>query len=332
LSGICSAKERGKLRRIAALAVVVGLLVSLAGCSAGAPSGACVAPLKSGDASSIVTATGAFGAKTTAAFPTPLVTKGVEVSTISQGAGKTIYPGQMVDFQATVLNAKTGEAIFATSFDKNNAARVKAANGVGIGPALVCATVGSRLATTITVRQFAGKNGVDASYGLSLTDTLVFVVDIVASYLGRADGVDQLPQAGFPSVVLAPNGQPGLTIPNTAAPKDLMIEVLKRGDGPRVKKNDIVVTNYTAVIWSTQKVLSTNWDQVANNFQAKKLDATDGSGVVDGMAKAMIGQTVGSQVIVIVPPKYGYPSSSLPTGLTAGSTLIFVFDVLGIAK
>jgi FKBP-type peptidyl-prolyl cis-trans isomerase len=86
------------------------------------------------------------------------------------------------------------------------------------------------------------------------------------------------------------------------------------------------------VIWSTQKVLGTNWDQVANNFQAKKLDPTDGSGVVDGMVKAMVGQTVGSQVLVVVPPKYGYPSSSLPAGVTSGSTLIFVFDVLGIAK
>jgi FKBP-type peptidyl-prolyl cis-trans isomerase len=321
------------VRKIAAIAVVVGLVVSLAGCSSSAPSGACVAPVKSGDASSIVTATGAFGAKTTVDFPTPLVTKDLEVSTITKGAGKTIYEGQFVDFQATVLDAKTGKAIFATSFDKNNAARVKAASDVtGIGPILQCATVGSRLAATLTVRDFAGKKGIDASYGLGLNDTLVFVIDVVAGYLGRADGVDQILQSGFPTVVLAPSGQPGLTIPNTPAPTDLQIEVLKRGDGAVVKKNDIVVMNYTGVIWATQKAFSTNWDQVANNFQAKPLDSTDGGGVVPGLATALIGQTVGSQVIVVIPPKDGYPTNSLPPGVTAGSTLIFVFDVLGIAK
>jgi FKBP-type peptidyl-prolyl cis-trans isomerase len=266
-------------------------------------------------------------------MPTPLVATKPEVSTITKGAGKTIYPGQNVDFQATVLNAKTGDVIFATSFDKASPARSKADTKVtGIGPALQCVTVGSRVAVALSVRDFIGKQGLDPSYNLGLKDTLVFVVDVVASYLGRADGVDQILQAGLPTVVLAPDGQPGITVPNQNPSNDLQVEVLKRGVGPKVKKDDVVVLAYTGVDWTTKKVFDKSWGAPAVNRQAKKLDPTDGSGLVDGFATALVGQTVGSQVLVVVPPNYGFPSDALPTGVPKGSTLIFVFDVLGISS
>jgi FKBP-type peptidyl-prolyl cis-trans isomerase len=326
-------EERGYVRKIATLAIIAGLVVSLAGCSTSTPSGACTPSVTSGDTSSTVTAAGAFGSEPKVTMPTPLVVKKPEVSIITKGAGKTIYPGQNVDFQATVLNAKTGDVISATSFDKTSPARAKADTKVtGIGPALQCVTVGSRLAVALTVRDFVGKQGLDPTYNLGLNDTLVFVVDVVAKYLGRADGVDQILQAGFPTVVLASDGQPGITIPHQNPLSDLQIEVLKRGAGPRVKKDDFVVLAYTGVDWTTQKVFDTTWGGSAVNRQAKNLDPTDGSGLVDGFTTALIGQTVGSQVLVVVPPKEGFPSDALPTGVSKGSTLIFVFDVLGIAS
>jgi peptidylprolyl isomerase len=39
---------------------------------------------------------------------------------------------------------------------------------------------------------------------------------------------------------------------------------------------------------------------------------------------------VGSQVIAVIPPEFGYPEGTNPPAIPAGSTLIFVVDILGI--
>ena len=52
-------------------------------------------------------------------------------------------------------------------------------------------------------------------------------------------------------------------------------------------------------------------------------------GVVPGFAKALEGQTVGSQVLVVVPPDEGYGDKE-QNGIPAGSTLVFVIDILGL--
>ena len=44
----------------------------------------------------------------------------------------------------------------------------------------------------------------------------------------------------------------------------------------------------------------------------------------------LIGQTVGSQVIVVIPPELGYPEGQSPATIPAGSTMVFVVDILGI--
>ncbi len=49
-----------------------------------------------------------------------------------------------------------------------------------------------------------------------------------------------------------------------------------------------------------------------------------------GLAEALIGQNVGSQVIVAIPPEQGYPEDQRPATIPEGSTMVFVFDVLGI--
>ena len=126
----------------------------------------------------------------------------------------------------------------------------------------------------------------------------------------------------MPSVVLAPNGTPGIIIPDTAPPSDLAVEVLKKGDGPAVGDGDQIRINYTGLTWADRKVFDSTWDKGAST--AVTLDA-----VVPGFAQALKGQTVGSQILVVIPPSLGYgdkTTSSIP----AGSTLVFVIDVLGV--
>jgi len=58
--------------------------------------------------------------------------------------------------------------------------------------------------------------------------------------------------------------------------------------------------------------------------------STTGQGVIPGIAEALIGQTVGSQVLVSIPPALGYAQESLPPGVPPGATLVYVFDIVGV--
>lgn len=327
--------ERGFVRIFTAAVVTLALVGSLSACaSVSAPSGACDTGPTPGSASKLITATGASGTEPKVEFPTPLVTDGLEVSTIKKGTGAVVYPGQAADIHITVVNAKTGEILTNTgvtpsdillrSTTKSSSTKVDT-----IGQMLVCATVGSRLAVTTTVKATFG----DTMLGLPAKDSVVFIIDVVKRYIGRADGVDQVPVAGMPAVVLAPSGQPGIVIPKVKAPKTTRIETLKLGDGAKVAKGDYIVIQYSAIVWGGTATFASSWaDGAPATFIAAK-DATGGTtgGVVPGLYKALIGAKVGSQVIAVVGPKDGYAAdATLPDGVVAGDTLVYVVDVLGI--
>ena len=52
-------------------------------------------------------------------------------------------------------------------------------------------------------------------------------------------------------------------------------------------------------------------------------------GVVPGFAEALEGQTVGSQVLVVIPPELAYGEEGAGS-IPANATLVFVIDILGI--
>jgi len=333
-------EERGFVRKIIALTAAAGLLVTLAACSTSAPSGACE-PVKSpGDASSVVTATGAFGKDPAAKFPTPLITDGIQVSTIDAGEGETVYDGQYANFQATAYDGATGEPLLAPSYD----ASAPLTNRVGessskIGEALECATVGSRIAVTMTAGDLYGFYSVtEATNGLAdKSTTIVLVIDVEGAILGKAYGVDQLPQQGLPSVVTAPDGQPGVTVPNENAPSSLKIAVLKQGDGAVVEEGQTIYAHYLRVSWDDPKSASSSkstWTDFGSPelLSLTPFDAATGVGLTPGALQAIVGQKVGSQVLAVVPPAFGWPDGSAPDGVDGTTTLVYVIDILGVVK
>ena len=54
------------------------------------------------------------------------------------------------------------------------------------------------------------------------------------------------------------------------------------------------------------------------------------SATLKGFYKAIVGQRVGSQVLAVLPPSYGYGSAgSDADAVPPDATLVFVIDVLG---
>lgn len=306
-----SAFERGLVRRVPALLIAAGLLVAaLTGCTSTA-NASCV--VDSGAASKLVSATGAFGSPTAVHFPTPLYSKDVQRSILRIGKGAPLEKGQLVEGSLVFADGKTGKALGSSGVGVT----VSSSQLPGLSRALQCVPIGSRVSIIGTATQIFGATTVQQQ-GYDPSESLVFVMDVKRAFLAKANGSVRPGQPGFPTVVLAPNGQPGITIPSHDAPTKVTSELLKQGHGSTVTKKDSVVVNYTAVDWSGKTVTASSWQDGAPTVWKLTADAANG-GAPSGLTAELVGRQVGSQVVVIVPG----------TGPT-GSASAYVIDVLGI--
>jgi len=140
----------------------------------------------------------------------------------------------------------------------------------------------------------------------------------------RATGEPQEPTAGFPTVVLDDDGRPTVTVPDAEAPSELQVETLIEGDGAVVAAGDTVTVQYQGLLWADGTVFDESWQR-----GAPATFSTDQ--VIPGFADGMIGQTVGSQSVVVIPPAEGYGEAGAPqAGISGTDTLVFVIDILAV--
>lgn len=323
------------MRKIIALTAAAGLLVTLAACSTSAPTGTCTPDVLSGPVSSTVTAAGSFSKEPAADFPTPLVSGGIEASSLVSGKGDTVFPGEYALAQVTLYDGESGEPMRATSYEEGGALLVRAGESASaVSDALACQTVGSRIAVTLTGADLIGFANI-AEGSVADDATFVLVFDLEGKVIGKSYGTDQIPQQGMPSVVLAPSGAPGVTVPAQDPPTSLKVAVLKQADGATLSEGDTIYAHYLRVSWSDPKSDSSRkstWDDFGapEEITLTTLDPSTGIGIPAGIKQALVGQKVGSQVLVVVPPEFGFPEGSAPTGVTAGDTLVYVIDILGV--
>ncbi|MEU0569352.1 FKBP-type peptidyl-prolyl cis-trans isomerase [Nonomuraea sp. NPDC005983] len=84
------------------------------------------------------------------------------------------------------------------------------------------------------------------------------------------------------------------------------------------------MTQYEGAIWSRRRIFDATW----STGLPKAFKIGDGS-VIKGWDRALAGVPVGSRVLMIVPPAYGYGPTGRPAfGIRARDTLVFVVDVL----
>lgn len=313
------------MRTFPVLLLAAGILASLSltSCSTQPFSGTCDSTVTSGPASELVSVTGDFGVAPTVNFPTPVTTNTIERSELIKGTGPTVSTGDLVLVNFTMMSGESAEAAEYTSAPGPIALTDKTAPALTEG--LQCVTVGSR----VVIVSSATDVGLDAA---SFPESIVLVVDVVDAYPSKAYGTPQIPQAGMPAVVTAPDGTPGVTVPKNDAPTTLAVNVLQQGDGQRVNAGDKVVVKYTALLWSSRDVFFSTWsDGTAHLISLSPPDAppaTSGT-PTEGFTKGLVGQSVGSQVLLVVPPELGFGSNPIQ-GVPSGSTLIYVVDILGV--
>ncbi len=313
------------MRKTVALIASVTLIAALAACSSGGSTSAadCTPRAVAGSATKALNITGDFGTVPTVVIPSALTTSTTERQVITQGTGAAVAAGQTVNIDVALYDGSTGKVLQDSKFDRSATMAVTLSDTAtlpGIVKALECLPVGTRVAAAISPADAFGATG-NTQAGIAANTTIVLVADIVSSALAKANGVSQPAQDGFPAVVLDANGVPGITIPKTTAPTEEKIAVLKKGDGAVVAKGATVTVHYTGALWSDNSIFDSSWTRgTPATFPL--------TGVVPGFAQAIEGQTVGSQVIAVIPPALGYGDKA-SGAIPAGSTLVFVIDILG---
>lgn len=312
---------RSSLALIATAGVVA---IALSGCAA-----ASEPDTGAGDSSSAIEVRGDFGATPRVSFPVPLTPGETQCTEIIEGEGPYLEAGQYALVGAAIYNGTTGEEVQVVGFDDEGVPLVlNAATLPAFSKALGCAREGSRVAVAAPAEDAFGDQG-NPNAGVNPGDSLVVVMDVQRAFPARADGAPRLSRDGFPAVVLAPNGQPGITIPASDPPGTTEVEVLRQGSGQTVESGDQVVLQYTGVVWETGEVFDSSWER--GEPVPFTVAEGEGSQVIPGFSKAIIGQQVGSQVGVIVAPEDGYGAEGAPqAGVPGDATLFFVVDILGV--
>lgn len=307
------------MRTIPALAVSTTVLIALTGCAGGPFGSACTPIVDGGPASTLVTATGEVGAAPDVDFPTPIITDDVEATSIVTGDGATVTQGDTVTVKYSLYNAATGASLGSSGYGHNgDLLTVGSTNTASvISDSLECVTVGSRVAIVASADIVHGGQG-DASIGVGPNDSILYVIDVLDAIPGKASGAPQLAERGLPTIVTAPDGTPGITIPRAPAPTEVATATLIAGDGETLEADDRLFAKYTSVAWETRSVVDSTW----SNGRGSVIPL-DGSGSLpQPVIDALIGTTLGSQVLVVV------PAGELGDGATR--TVVYVIDALGV--
>ncbi|MFS0793771.1 FKBP-type peptidyl-prolyl cis-trans isomerase [Microbacterium sp. 1P10AE] len=316
------------MRRLPALVAVTALAgIGLVGCSAstGASGSACAAPTSDPRAADAVTVSGEVGTQPDVQVRSPFLPESRSVDTVVSGDGERItQPDQLVLLDLTVYNGVTGERIVGSRYDGNltNAQPLSGWDQTfpDFSSAMLCSTEGSRLVVSMPYDSV----GEQAAQGLGIPQggSAVVVADVERVYLPAADGADQFTAGfGLPTVVRAPSGQPGVTIPDGDAPTAVSVQTLKKGDGPELTADATARVHVLGVAWNDREQFASTWGKAPIAAAPSKMPAE--------IASALEGQTVGSQVLVVVPADQTADDQQAFRA-PADTALVYVFDILGV--
>ncbi|ROQ63722.1 FKBP-type peptidyl-prolyl isomerase-like protein [Streptomyces sp. 840.1] len=119
--------------------------------------------------------------------------------------------------------------------------------------------------------------------------------------------------------------KPGIEVPEGDPPTELTIRDLVIGDGPTAQPGRVVQVHYVGVTFASGKEFDSSWER-DRPFKF----AVGGGKVIKGWDRGVRGMKVGGRREIIVPPRLGYGRQSPSSLIPAGSTLVFVVDLLTV--
>lgn len=318
--------QTSTFKRVLAAVCTVGLCVTLAACGSG-DSGS--SSKKSGDDSSQssgssalknmkkiagITATGTLGEKPKVSFKAPKTVDNNSYAVLQEGNGATIADGDRLCSQGIAISVKDGSEL-ASTWEKNtpDCSTVVTSDTSQMTENYYKIFKSLKLNSTVAF-------GVNDSNSSGTSYLMVLTLVSKSKDLKKATGekVADIP-ADLPKVTLAKDGKPSIDMNGYKGSDSLISQDLIKGKGAVVKDTQSVVAHYTGwLLDGTQ--FDSSWDR--GQSSAFSLDS-----VIKGWKQGLAGHTVGSQVLLVVPPSLGYGNKDQEK-IPANSTLVFVVDIL----
>lgn len=268
---------------------------------------------------SSVTISEDLGAEPTATFTPPLSITKPEAKLVVPGKGEKITAGDVLLLHSSYVDASTGDVL--DSWWQGAPPRMLPVAEDKIGKDafsfLTTATVGSRFAMTGWQNDQSGQPR--ALLQIADVDHRVFPL--------RAEGAKRQPADGVPVVELDKSGKPTLKKkPEGKPPTTTQRTILINGTKPPTTAGSYLIMQYSGWTWDDGKQFDSSWDR------GEPFGFVQGAQqVIQGWDENLVGIPVGSQVMLVIPPKEAYGEDAQAHEL-GGKTLIFVIDVLDSAK
>ena len=274
---------------------------------------------------------GAFDAKPTVTLPASQPPKQLTEQTLVAGSGTPVAAGDIVvtNYVGEIWPTKAGSApkVFDSSFSRGAPTPFVIGTGTvipGFDKTLVGKRMGTRMLLSIPPADGYGSSG-NSQAGISGTDTLVFVVDLLADYKPNASApgvVDsQLPATGWPKITNTPGEQPRITsVAGVKAPTSPISKLLVKGSGAKIDSNKTLVLQLVQTDIATGKQTQSSWGEQPRLISAQ---------TVLSVATALDGQNIGARAVALLPASPAQPASATASSQPAIAPQILIIDVVG---
>ncbi|MGV9270795.1 FKBP-type peptidyl-prolyl cis-trans isomerase [Kitasatospora sp. NPDC003701] len=119
--------------------------------------------------------------------------------------------------------------------------------------------------------------------------------------------------------------KPEIDFPGGEPPVELQIRDIEIGTGDEAKPGQVVKVHYVGVTFETGEEFDASW----NRGSAFSFPLGAGR-VIKGWDQGVVGMKVGGRRELVIPAHLAYGNQSPSPLIPAGSTLIFVVDLLGV--
>ncbi|MGD9958843.1 FKBP-type peptidyl-prolyl cis-trans isomerase [Nocardioides sp.] len=312
------------MRRLIALLGLLSLLFSLVACGDSSDDNG-----DSGASGGLeaVSVTGDVGKAPKVTWNSAVSSDKLDTDVLVAGDGDEVAKGDQVSVNIWIGNGFTKKQVF-SSYDKGGAPETITVDDAQIFKALYVAlegqTVGSRVLVVSPPADAFGDQG-NATLSIGNTDHVVFVVDIMKKIvvLDGPQGAEQTPPPNAPKLVEKGGVPTGFDFSASAKKPGTKLRIvpLIKGDGDKVTNGQNITVNYLGQVYGTKTVFD-------ESFSKTPFSTTIGTGsVIKGWDQGLVGQTVGSRVILVIPPDLAYGPKGQGT-IPGNATLTFVVDIL----
>ncbi|MDO5051467.1 MAG: hypothetical protein Q4E05_01060 [Pseudoclavibacter sp.] len=329
----------GTMRALSAALLAIGLCTGVAGCtalaeSAAAGDGACTPALPSEPIAGLGVE-GRPGDAPRIRWTEPQRPSAPAVQRLGTGSGLPVTPNGVFEGAFTLVDGGSGRELLPygpLAVDERGAAAPITAVTLelrlpGLARALRCAAAGERVLALLPGPELlpVGPGGLldgDAP------ETVLAVVDLLRVYPSGASGTALPPHEGFPAVVTAPDGHPGVTVPEREPPLRMRSAETIRGYGSLVRSGQRLTLHVSVHAWSDGDLLGST--RTAGGGVLRAPATADGwNDGLFGATPELAGRRVGSQLVVIVPAEQAAAAPGpVRGGRLDGQALVLVVDVL----